>query len=119
MAQAKLALVGRRETEWSYEERQACAALEHRIRVVAGRLCGRGVLSDRAPGMDDQDPLLVGKDGLPRWFSITPRGLAEATRRLAGTRYEQRGPTSILDAVPDDVRRSAPAWAQREAKELS
>lgn len=113
MSIALLGLVGLARERWPHEQAEWQPRVEERIRKVATHLAERGVL-DATPRDEDGNEIPRRRDRMGTFFAITPRGLAYAKRRVAGTRYGERGRVSILDAVPEEVRKSAPNWAQKE-----
>lgn len=103
---------------WDEEEAKAIRHLTFLFKRAAHKLGERGLVDLAPSGYEDAVGLPWDKTGLARACQVRGQGLLEARRRTRGTKYEKWS-SSILDAVNDEVRRTAPEWAQAEWRQRS
>jgi hypothetical protein len=98
--------------DWTVEETETHGVLTHRLKLAAHKLGAQGFLNLQPPD-DMGEPQPYGDDGMTARIQLTPSGLAEAKKRVAGTKFEhwKRG---WDDSIAPSEKRQAPEWLQAQ-----
>lgn len=105
-------LTHKRQVNWTAEEASWVARTTVRLKQLMLRHGEQGHLRVRPMDLFTGQDMSLGPDGMPVEATMTPAGLKYARELVAGTKYEQRRATSILDGAPTDVVANAPEWAK-------
>lgn len=108
-----VALVAIPPDQWTPSEAELVNALEEQIKLAVHRLADRAGWYDPRPQDYEDGRPLEGPDGLTCGFKVTARGLEEALRRTAGTKWEL-GPVNPEHDLGRNAWSQAPQWAQAE-----